>query len=269
MSLSVRSARYYIWSVSTLLTQLRNPVRITRRFLGRSRFGEDTIVDRTTGASFLVRSKMDIWSIKETVLDRCYEFYGYPIETEWTIVDIGAAIGDFSVLAGLDESNQVFAFEPFPESFELLKRNIALNELENVQAIPKAVSGSAGWLSLDVGGGEPLTMGTRASTVLANGSIEVEAISLAGVLERVGGGPIDLLKLDCEGAEYDILLNASAATLSQVHRIVMEYHQFTGPSRLPEMVGFLESSGYRVNHVPSVVHPKLIGYLRAIRSTTA
>lgn len=266
---SVRSVRYYIWSVSTLLTQLRNPVRITRRFLGRSRFGEDTIVDRRTGASFIVRSKMDIWSVKETVLDRCYEFYGYPLETDWTVVDIGAAIGDFSVLAGLEASNQVYAFEPFPESFELLERNIALNDLDNIEAIPKAVSGTAGWLSLDVRNGEPLMMGTGASTQSANGSIEVEAISLADVLDHVGGDPIDLLKLDCEGAEYDILLTASAATLSQVHRIVMEYHQFTGPSRLPELVGFLETSGYRVNHVPSVVHPKVIGYLRAIRSTTA
>ncbi|MEJ7840036.1 MAG: FkbM family methyltransferase [Thermomicrobiales bacterium] len=266
MSLTVRSGRYYAWSVMTLLTRLHRPFRIIRRFLGSSRFGEDTITLRKSDLSFLVRSKMDIWSVKETVLDRCYEFYGYPLEPNWTIVDIGAAIGDFSVLAGQDATNRVFAYEPFPESFDVLKRNIALNKLDNVEAISHAVAGFAGQTSLDVSGGEPLRMGVGADVASTSGGLSVEAVSLSDVIEHIGGGPVDFLKLDCEGAEYDILMSASTVTLSNVHRIVLEYHLIGESSPLPGLVGFLKDAGYLVEHVPSVMHPEVIGYLRAIRS---
>ncbi len=66
---------------------------------------------------------MDVWSVKETFVDRFYERYGAPVGEGWTVMDIGGGIGDFSIFAAYDKpSNQIYAFEPYPGSFTLLRR---------------------------------------------------------------------------------------------------------------------------------------------------
>ncbi len=54
---------------------------------------------RWKNTRMLVHNRMDAWSVKETFLDRFYSRYGTEIEPYWTIVDIGAAIGEFTVFA--------------------------------------------------------------------------------------------------------------------------------------------------------------------------
>jgi hypothetical protein len=75
---------------------------------------------------------------------------------------------------------------------------------------------------------------------------------------------IDLLKLDCEGAEYAILMGASAESLAHVQRIVMEYHDLDVEYEHSSLVRFLESSGFRVQLHANPVHAE-IGYLYAWR----
>ena len=232
-----------------------------RRFLGPSRFGIATVSVRGSGLSFVVRSKMDIWSIKESVVDRCYEVHGFPIDPNWTIFDIGAAIGDFSIRAAQHPTNRVIAFEPFPESFDLLTRNIELNNCSNVVAIPSAVASRTGTLELDLSSGEPLHLETAVDIAPAPDHQTVESISLKDAIDRYTDGAVDLLKLDCEGAEYDILGEASPETLTKIERIVMEYHERGKEQNHQVLAITLERAGYSVQHVASPVHPTHIGYL--------
>lgn len=82
------------------------------------------------GLQFKVRGTMDVWSIKETFLNRFYEKYGFTIQPDWKIIDIGAGIGDYSIYAANGRPNsQVFSFEPYPESFALMQENLRLNGL--------------------------------------------------------------------------------------------------------------------------------------------
>ena len=221
---------------------------------------------RRTGLCFNVRSPMDVWSIKETFLDRFYERYGGKIGEVWTIIDIGAGLGDFTVFAAHGHpTSQVFAFEPFQESFDLLKQNLRLNRVENVQAFQTAVAGQTGQMVLDLTSGEPLQIqssGAHASQQPAGNKCLVESVSLAEVLESHGLKQCDLLKLDCEGAEYEILFNASEAALRRIQRIIMEYHDGVTEYDHRQMQSFLESKGFEVKVYTNFVHHDL-GYLYA------
>ena len=266
---SVAAYRYYAGSVLTLLTRFHNPLRMVRLFLHRSRLEIQEISLRPSGPRYLVRSKMDIWSVKESAADRFYEHFGFLLESGWTIVDVGAALGEFAIYAATKfPDSQVLAFEPFPQSFDLLKQNISLNDIKNVAAYQKALSSEKGTLMLDVDGGEPLMMETGMQAEGDRVQLPVESITLAEVVASTNGGRIDFLKLDCEGAEYDILLKATPETLLCIDRIVMEYHDHLMDLKHPALVACLTDAGYAVEVFPNIVYPDVIGYLRAIRSTT-
>ena len=273
---SSAALRYYGRSGFDLLQDVEPRSVVLRLFAPGDLAGDGPwrIHLRRTGETFLVRSAMDVWSVKEAFVDRLYERYGFPIEPGWSIVDIGAAIGEFSVLAAkAAPGTTVIACEPFPGSVDLLRANLALNLLDNVTVIPKAIAAESGTVLLDLRGEEPLKFvsalhrGGADELIVPVGSIAIPAIPLAEVLASTPAGHIDLLKLDCEGAEYEILMQAPSEVLAQVDRIVLEYHDATTRYAHPELERFLDAAGYDVASIPNIVHPDEIGYLWAIRRT--
>lgn len=260
---------YYLKSIFTLLSQFENPGWIVRIFLGLCSVDVKQVKLKSSGLSFYVRSSMDIWCLKETFLDRFYECAGTPMQDGWTVVDIGAGLGDFSILAAHTyPNNQVYAYEPFMESFTLLNRNLAANHVGNVQAFQQAV-GQTGSLVLDLSGGEPLQIQSRQSqpTTAENHerTVEVTSLALNEVFVQNGIQRCDLLKLDCEGAEYDILFNANTKALERVQRLVMEYHDGVNGYSHRDLVAFLEQQAFEVRLTPNPVHAHL-GYLYASRA---
>jgi hypothetical protein len=75
----------------------------------------------------------------------------------------------------------------------------------------------------------------------------VQATTLTDIMDANNIEQIDYLKIDVEGAEYDILLNCPAGTLSKVRRIVMEYHEFDSDERSHrDLVSLLKAHGFQV-----------------------
>lgn len=159
------------------------------------------------------------------------------------VVDVGANIGIFAVHAARCGAERVDAFEPAAESFACLTRNVEDNRLQNrVFAHRAAVTG------LPTG---PVWFPRRSSVMNAihSGPLppgarredfdEVPTITMADILSD--GGPVQLLKLDCEGGEYDIFEHTPSAAFVGVRAIKLEYHH--GPhAALRETVDRL---GYR------------------------
>lgn len=256
-----RKYGYYLRSIVTLLAGIDRPVTTIRIFAGLAGCGPHAVRLRRSGLAFRVRGATDVWSVKEAVLDDLYERHGFPIEPGWTVIDGGAGIGEFSLLAA-SRGATVVAFEPNPASFALLEENARLNDaVGEVRAFALALGGTSGPLSLDASPGDPV----RARSGRSNGTtIVIDALSLADALDCSGIDRVDLLKLDCEGAEYDILFNASPAVLDRVDRIVLEYHDWEGEPDHGDLVRFLEGAGYRVATAPNPVLD-FIGYLWAER----
>jgi len=265
----MRKYSYYFFSIFKLLFGIREWPLVIRIFLGLAPEGIYTISLRRSGAKFQVRKAMDVWSVKETFLDRFYEKYGTELGDGWKIVDIGAGIGEFTLFALLGHpQNFVYAFEPYPRSFDLLSGNLAANGIANAQIFSEAIGAETGTLALDLSSGEPLQIQSLSlDTVLTQGEVlNVRSLSLEDAFNRLGLERCDLLKLDCEGAEYDILFHTSASILRRIDRIVMEYHDNLTAIPHQDLVKFLISEGFTVRTFPNLVHDYL-GYLSACRLT--
>jgi len=201
----------------------------------------------------------------KTRKQRAYERYGTAVLPGWTVLDIGAGVGDFSLLAARSPGTVVYAFEPFPESLALLRENMRLNGITNVVPYAYAVGAETGTLALDLSGGEPMQMQSHAAAPGAAGqahTLVTPSLSLADALTQLRVDACDLLKLDCEGAEYGILFQAPAEVLARIARIVMEYHDGVAPHSHQDLVAFLQAHDFTVQTHPNPVHPEL-GFLYA------
>jgi FkbM family methyltransferase len=196
-----------------------------------------------SGEIFQARANTyDVNAIEEVWLGRVYNPPGFEIGPNETVVDVGAHIGAFTVYAA-QMAGRVFAFEPTEENFAHLTANIESNALKNVTAIRAAVSGSSGTRQMFILEGDhmgslyPLEHGDRQTTV--------ESTTLECFFAEHGIDRVHFLKLDCEGSEFDILLNAPDTLLAKLDKISMEVHP--SESHDPEALRrFLVSKGFEV-----------------------
>jgi len=195
-----------------------------------------------------VYTPMDVWTAKEIYLDKDYERYGIKIQAGWIIIDIGAAFGDFVVLAAKQNQHaKIYAFEPYPKYFKLLKENIKANKLKNVTAYPFAVGGRKKELSLNTGSGEAVTFSTSSEhTADSSKMISVQAKNLAQIFKEEKIKKCDFLKMDCEGGEYDIFFNTPDRIFSKLRYICMEYHDRITPYKGSDLAKFLKKKGFAV-----------------------
>jgi FkbM family methyltransferase len=127
------------------------------------------------------------------------------------VLDIGAHLGLISIISSTLAGNtgKVFAFEPTPDTFRFLKKNLSLNHATNVEPINKAIAKSKGHVDFFITPDE----GSNANSLVSIGSrqrkpIKIETISVDDFAESIPLQKIDLIKIDAEGTEYDVLLGA-------------------------------------------------------------
>jgi len=255
----LRRLSYYARSIPVALSGFANPLEIAVAAFRRKPF----IARLRSGDRFAARTAMDAWVIKETCLDRDYERADFVIQDGWTLVDIGAGLGDFAIsVARRFPNGRVLAFEPFGESFGLLERNLALNGVQNVVARRLAIGAAAGVARLSLGTGVAVQHST-ARADQANVGETVAEIPLGAALDAAGAAHCDFLKLDCEGAEYAILRQAASdGTLARISRISMEYHDGVTEGSGAWLADFLRARGFTVTLEPNPAHGN-IGFLRA------
>ncbi len=190
----------------------------------------------------------------EVWLDKIYCPLGYEIEKDNTVIDIGANIGVFTVYAATRASNvEVFAFEPFPENTDWLRKNVSESNLSNVTVYQQAVAGvteerilqtSDSWIMHSLGE----TTAEKSETANENvHSVHVQCISFNDIIERIP--KCDLLKIDCEGSEYEIFYSSSPETLKKIRRIVGEYHPLDKDRKNGKaLCNYIESKGFDITH---------------------
>jgi FkbM family methyltransferase len=250
---------YYLRSIWTILTGYQNWPAVLGLFLGFQRGSSQQVHLKKSGLRFFVRNGMDAWIIKETCLDGDYDRLSSCVKDGWNVIDIGAGLGDYTIWAAHHAPRgKVYAYEPFHTSLALLQKNLVLNGIENVQVYAEAVSEQAGILHL-----EEIGEAVQHSTSMTTGKAvthAVTAVTLKTALDRLEGGMCDLLKIDCEGAEYGILMKADPSCWGRIKQIVLEYHDHVTTYSHTDLVRFFEEKGYAVRRVPNPVHQE-IGFL--------
>jgi len=179
-----------------------------------------------------------------------YNPKGISIGLRDIVVDIGAHIGTFSIMASkMAKEGRVYAFEPEPNNFSLLEHNISINRAGNIVPFNMAVSGKAGNRFLNVSGNN-----VDHSFFLKGGKndkrLSVNTITLKDIMRKNGIKHIDFLKMDCEGSEYDIFFNCPNEVLKKVKMISMEYHDIDGSKNSSTLEKFLSEKGFDIRVVP-------------------
>jgi FkbM family methyltransferase len=168
------------------------------------------------------------------------------------VIDIGGHVGTFSCrLAQLHPEASILAFEPSPTTAGFLRRNVSQNGFaDRVTVFERALAATSGHASFaDNGGGSGLNGLVSAGHASATAT-EVETMAFDDAV-AAAPAPVDLVKIDCEGGEYDLVLGSSPDSWACVQRVVIEYHPVAGHG-WPELRDWFERIGLHVQDEVSV-----------------
>jgi len=177
-----------------------------------------------------------LWQFKEIFVD---EFYKFSSQSKSPlIIDCGANIGTSCLyFKKLYPDSKIVAFEPNPEIARILKENLNLNKLDDIEVIDKAV-----WINddgIDLG----LEDADASSIYKKNNIIKVDSVRLKNFIERCEH--IDMLKMDIEGAETEVIKDCDDS-LKKIDNIFIEYHSFiNNEQELDTILNILRKNNFR------------------------
>lgn len=181
---------------------------------------------------------LDAWSLvtmySEIFVDRVYEA---ELPEAPTILDCGANIGLATIWFKLRHPRaRVALFEPDPVNVDALSENLHAVRAESVEVVPAAVTATAGRVPF-------ARETTLTGHVGGDSGMAVESVRLSERIER----PVDLLKLDVEGSEFDVIDDLSTSRkIDLVDRIVCEIHgTSSSQERIAALWRALAASGFR------------------------
>ncbi len=184
-----------------------------------------------------VADTADLVHLKELLLEREYgaSFSGY------RILDVGAYRGDTALFFCVYGAEKVIAAEPAPDNYALAQQNIQQSPYQDcIDLLPVGIADKSGTLSLRFDLRHPHVHSLdhlHGSPREGVPTISVEVWSFQQLVQYSGWPEIDLVKLDCEGAEYPVLLHTPSEVLRRVRRWAIEYHGSPTPlqDRLREL----------------------------------
>lgn len=171
------------------------------------------------------------------------------------VVDLGANAGYFCLAASMNAQKlRLIAVEPLPANIKALRSNMDRNGITDYSLMQNAVlTNESGVLELHFEADDVESV--SASMVVkrnAATSIKVPTITLDSIVASHELDKIDLLKIDCEGAEYNIIFNTSKHLFDRIQRIVIETHDWAPEEEgtIPQLIAYLEEQGYKteINH---------------------
>lgn len=164
--------------------------------------------------------------IIEIVKRNEYRLEQFSSRENGTFIDVGANCGIATIILAKQNPNSIiYSFEPDPSVYKVLEENIKLNNLSNVILFNKAMCRKETktielCLHPNYSGGNTTC---AEKTVFGNNTI-VECVSFDEIIDKYKISTIELLKIDCEGAEYEILYESEHFKERIVKALVGEFH---------------------------------------------
>jgi FkbM family methyltransferase len=164
----------------------------------------------------------------------------YGIENS-AFIDIGANCGIATIImAKQNPGSTIYSFEPDRRVFEYLKQNVSLNKLENVKLFNNAVC-RKGVKTVELciyphySGGNTTCSGVDVLGAITHSDVKsypVDCVSLSDIIESNSISSVELLKIDCEGAEYEILYESDELKHGFIKNLVGEFHNLPHNSKI-------------------------------------
>lgn len=136
------------------------------------------------------------------------------------VIDIGAGIDDFSILAEKQGAKKIYAIEMDKKAISFMKKNIKINKANNITIFNKKIN------------------------------------SLNYIFKKNKIKNCDFLKIDCEGSEYEIIKNTSLTILEKIKYIAFEIHLFNKEMKDEyfELRKKLLNNNFRLKEIKNPVH---------------
>lgn len=165
------------------------------------------------------------WTYHEVFEKKDYETEKSFIREGDIVVDIGANLGFFTVYAALKGASEIYSFEPDIKNFECLKSNAPAN----AKLFNNGIMAEAGehdfFVDIHPGGHSFFNMGdTRTGEKRT-----IQCLSIPRLFEEKLLSRIDFLKIDTEGAEFEIFEYLPGRYFQKIRNIAMETHEFMFP----------------------------------------
>ncbi len=175
-----------------------------------------------------------MYAVKEIFID---EIYNQPLPTHPRILDCGAHIGlSVIYLKNKYPTARIIAFEPDKKNFELLTKNLQSQNMTDVQTVPAAVWKENTKLQFSNEG----SMSSKIEESPNDTTAEVKAVRLKDYLTE----NIDFLKMDIEGAEFQVLLDIKD-DLPKIKNLFLEYHgTFSKTGELLQILNWLTQNHF-------------------------
>jgi len=202
-----------------------------------------------------IRFKHAYGAIYEVFNDEEYKFLNVQNRS---VLDIGAFIGDSPIYFILKGAKKVYAIEPHPDAYNEMIENIKLNNMEDkIIPINMGINYESNYISI------PTTVANTQGTLLrseGNGS-KVLAGKLSDIIDKYN---IDaqVLKMDCEGCEYDIILK-DYDIIKEFDEIGFEYHAYNTKIPVSKLLEKLNKD-FECKFIKGGINKK-IGILHCIR----
>lgn len=195
--------------------------------------------------------KQIIPEFKESLFEEVYYKYLpkeiYHIKNP-TILDVGANVGFFTILSSLKfKKPTIISFEPIKRNFVSLQDNVSTINNDQLTIVNKAVSKTKGEITLTFENEGITTSASLFEDKTGSQSETVASTTLEDIYKDYKLSHIDLLKLDCEGAEYEIIYETPASFFDRVNCIAIETHLGKGEKENHKaLASYIEGLGYNV-----------------------
>ena len=198
------------------------------------------------GTKCIIRDKSDAVVFLENFFLNAYDLEeGFDIKENDVIIDIGAHVGYFTVYAAQKvKDGKIISFEPSKESFQVLENNLKINSIQNVIAENLGVRSKSGDSTLYIDKNHEIgdSMFSNDDSLTKE---NVQVTSIPEIVKKHKIESIDLMKLDCEGAEYEIILELPPSILNTIKKIAMEVHDIENYS-ISDIENFLTKNNFQV-----------------------
>lgn len=184
-------------------------------------FARNVVYTLRNGYTIKAPSKKSVYGIvNETWLKNIYTNGQYAIHDGDIVVDIGAHVGIFSLFAASkNPSGKIYSYEPNPDNYTLLLLNLKKNAASCVSPYQLAVSAVRRNVTLNISAKNSGGHSLQPDFVLdSDKNMIVSSVRLEDVIQDNELDQIDFLKIDCEGAEYDILFSTPRALFSRIKK---------------------------------------------------
>ena len=180
------------------------------------------IFETRSGLKLKIRVKStDLMALTNVWLIQDYSNKDFRINNDDIVIDVGSHIGLFALFASqYCKSGKIYCFEPVKENYDLLLDNIKLNHLTNVIPFNHAISDKSSKVKIFLHDDEA----GHSMYITNSNSVEVPSMTLDNFFKEAKITNCNFLKLDCEGAEYDIIDSLTSKNFEIIEKIAIECH---------------------------------------------